>query len=131
MTTPALQVYRIPGLIQRLIIGAAPGDTVTSEPWSVMKGTKALTVILPNFDTSTVATIEVLTPLEISDTTQTWIALNIVKLDDLALVAFSFADTKAFTIPTAALGGGLLRWKVANTQAAAPLYIYHIWTRDG
>lgn len=127
------QVYVLPGQPDVLTIGGLTGTTsgtTNTQHFRVMKGSKSLTVFVPNLATSTAIKLQALTPLLDIDNTQTWVDLNLVNLTDCSLVAMSFADNKTFTIPTTALGGGILRWACADTQASSPLTVYHVWNFD-
>ena len=127
----ANQVYRFPNPPQKLTVGTSPGSTTSSEPFIVPQGMKVVTVFFPDFATSTAVVLEALTPLADVESSQTWVAVQITKLDTITAVAMSFADNKTYTLPCTALGGGILRWTVADTQASSPVNIYMIYSRDG
>jgi len=131
--TTVNNTYLLPGQRDVLTIGGLTGTTsgtTNTQHFRVMKGAKSLTVFVPNLATSTAIKLQALTPLDDIDNTQTWVDLNLVNLTDCTLVAMSFADNKTFTIPVTALGGGVLRWACADTQAVSPLTIYHHWNFD-
>lgn len=125
------EVYRFDSPAQKLTIGditIADAAITSTQSFKVPKGAKSVTVFVPDLATSTAIVPEGLTPNEPTfHTTQTWKPLSIVNLTDSSLVTLSFADNKTFTIPTTALGGGILRWTCADTQAGAPLNIYMVW----
>lgn len=127
------QVYAPPGQRLVLTIGGLTGTTsgtTNTQHFSVQKGSKSVTVFVPDLATSTAIKLQALTPLDDIDNTQTWVDVNLVNLVDCTLVAMSFADNKTFTLPTSALGGGILRWACADTQAGTPLKIYMIWNHE-
>jgi len=131
--TTVNETYIIPGQREVLTIGGLTGTdsgTTNTQHFKVVKHSKSVTVFVPNLATSTAIKLQALTPLDDVDNTQTWVDLNCVLLTDMSLVAMSFADNKTFTIPTSALGGGLLRWACADTQASAPLTVYMLWNFD-
>lgn len=132
--TTVNETYLLQPQREVLTIGGLTGTTsgtTNTQHFKVWPGAKALTVICPDLATSTALKLQVLTPLDDIDNTQTWVDLNCVLLTDMSLVPMSFADNKAFTLPASALGGGILRFACADTQAGSPLKIYLLWSRDG
>lgn len=131
MATPNT-TYNFPTPPQAVPMPAA-GGTTRSGHFSVPAGMKTVTIFTPNLATSTSLVLETLTPA--ADNTYAspaWVALEVFNLTDGSLVALDgLTESKAITLPCSALGGGILSFTCADSQASSPLTIWLIWSRDG
>lgn len=108
------------------------GGTTRSQEFTVPQGAKTVTIITPNLATSTSLVLNVLTPDDVVEATQTWVPLEVFNLTDGSLLVLDgLTESKAITLPVSALGGGVCSFTAADDQSGSPLTIYLIWTRDG
>jgi hypothetical protein len=129
--TTANQAYTFDALIDRIPMPES-GGTTSSGSFRVPKGAKVVTIYTPDLATSTSLVLYGLMPSTTVEASQSWVALEVFSLVDGSLVALDgLTESKAITLPVAALGGGLLKFVAADTQAGAPTTIHLVWGRDG
>ena len=131
MTTPN-ETYVFTPFIDKVAMPIS-GGTTSSDTFKVPQGMKGVTIFMSTLATSASAKIQTLTPNEPTvHTTQTWVDLETFNLSDGSLVALDgITSAHSVSMPTSALGGGILRFTAADTQAGAPTTIFLLWTRDG
>lgn len=128
--TTANQAYRFNGVPVKVRMPAS-GETVNGEAFSVPDWARVCTVYVPALvGTGASIKLQGLVPNDVVEATQTWVDLKLTMLTDITFVALdAFVESTACTIPTSAMGGGVLRWVATEDQSSVPSDVIMLFTK--
>lgn len=123
------QAYGWDGILPKPRMPAV-GETVNGEPFSVPRGSQAVTFHVPTLAGATTLKLQALDPQGHDSASPVWRDIYIFNIaaggvQQLAAIP----EDAATTLPTAAIGAGVLRLVASSDQSAAPVNISIVFSR--
>lgn len=117
-------------------LGAKPrmpkaGDTVNGETFSIPRGSQAITIHVPVLAGGATLRLQALDPNGSDQiSTEVWRDVKVFNLSSGGIQALAaLPQSTAVTLPTAAIGAGVMRLVASADQSGAPLFISIVLSR--